>query len=111
MGTEYDQRWGVGYDELDEDVRLVMGNRNGAFLPVSISRHSREVVDLAGDLQTASLRVREAVAEVETLVWEARQAGLSWDAIGWCTGVVGRTASEKWGEMAAAERSPHEDDV
>lgn len=110
MGTEYDQRWGIGHDELGEDVRLVMGNRSAAFLPVSISRHSREVIDLAGDLQQASERVRAAVADVEVLVWEARQAGLSWDAIGWCTGVVGRTASEKWGEMAAAERPPHEFD-
>jgi len=99
----YEDDWGVGNDEHEgEPVALVRSRRGrAAFFPKSISRHPDEVVEVAADLQMAAEAVREAVERVELLVWEARSAGLSWDAIGWCTGIVGRTAAVKWGELAA----------
>lgn len=80
------------------DVSIVRTPSGGAFFaPASLRRLDGEQQEVAASLQRAALAALQVQQLVAQQVDEARAAGLSWSAIGWCLGVTGEASRQRFG--------------
>jgi hypothetical protein len=79
----------VGTDEF--------GVRTVYFLPVRLRNANPRQQGLIRDVQQVVRRHVDVLAELDVLVADMRQSGLSWDSIGWCVGISGQGARKRWG--------------
>ena len=82
-----DQRIGV--------TRLPDGRH--VVLPESLTRLAGHDLEIAADLQHVAAELRRLDDHRTALVREARDSGLSWNAIGWCVGTTGEAARQRFG--------------
>jgi hypothetical protein len=53
--------------------------------------------DLVADLQHVAGEIARGQDLLDGLVPECREAGLSWNSIGWCLGISSQAARQRWG--------------
>lgn len=92
----------LGGDESDQEVSVTAfededGHRRVLVLPKSLRRLEPEQQDVAWELQQAVVQAMRARELVEQLAAEAREAGLSWNVIGWCVGTSPQAARKRFG--------------
>lgn len=66
-------------------------------LPRSIRQATPHAQGVAADLMGLARRIDELEADLSELVWAGRDAGLSWEAIGYSIGTSGSAARKRWG--------------
>ncbi len=91
----------VGNDEHeDEGVAVVTGAGGAAaFLPIppaGMDRLGSEAVARVSALQHAVMARRELLRQVDGLVEELRELGVSWNVIGWSVGTSSEAARQRW---------------
>jgi hypothetical protein len=85
-------------DVLGLGVTVVRSANGGAyFLPRSITRLTGEAEVTVHALQEAATHRAQIDEDIEQLVSEARELGVSWAAIGWSVGTTGEAARQRWG--------------
>jgi glyoxylate carboligase len=93
----------IGNEEHgDEDVTVQVttdgnGMRHAAFLPAGIGRLGPEGLGMVSDIQHVVEKIREGQEQLEQLVLEARDLGMSWGSIGWSVGTSEAAARQRWG--------------
>lgn len=89
------------FDPMGDDVGEValMRTPDGAvvFVPRAIQSLSGAGLSAFGDLEKASMALREAQLEVEKCVAECRAAKVSWNSVGWVLGITGSAARQRFG--------------
>lgn len=103
MDLEHDDFAGAGpgadYDgEVSIVVRSVDGIRQAVLVPRGIERLGEEGHYWMHELQGSAIALRELADRLAGQVAGAREAGLSWDSIGFCIGTTGRAAQMRFGE-------------
>lgn len=73
------------------------GVRSAVMVPRSLRTLDEETHGLAVELQRHVMDIDRARQAIDEIVPQLRDAGVSWDAIGWLTGMVGRSAQNRWG--------------
>lgn len=87
----------VGNEEFgDEDVAIVRGRTAAAFIPASIANLGEEQAEIVGQIQHVALAIADHQDQLERLVIEARELGVSWSAIGWSVGTTPQAARQRW---------------
>lgn len=90
----------VGNDDLEDGdsvALLTAGKARLGFMPKSmLGTMNSQRIEIVGELQEQVMAIREAQDRVDHLVHHARDAGMSWAAIGWCTGLTSEGARLKW---------------
>lgn len=82
----------------DEGVSIVLGHGQFATLePASFKRLDRHRLAAARELMQLVGRRRHLAMEIEDLVLEMREHGVSWGVIGWCVGTTSEAARQRWG--------------
>ncbi len=102
--SDLDDRSEVGGEGVDQDfetVSLVVGGGGvSLFLPMppaAAYKLSGPVAVRLSDLQEAVMKRRALLAEVDRLVEELREEGVSWNLIGWSVGTTSEAARQRWG--------------
>lgn len=95
----------VGAVDPGEDVRVYLsesvdGHRQAVALPASIRRLSGERLDVIHEVQDVARQMELLRAQLDQLVPEARELGVSWAAIGFSVGLTGEAARQRWGDDA-----------
>ena len=96
MGDEVASRNGVQV----RTATAADGHRSTVIVPRAFARLSQEGMEVVADLQREALALRDIRDRVEALVIESREAGASWDVIGWSVGTTGDAARKRWVELA-----------
>jgi hypothetical protein len=65
--------------------------------PRSIRLATPHAQGIAADLMSIANRIEELEADLSEMVWAGRDAGLSWEAIGFSVGTTGSAARKRWG--------------
>lgn len=90
---------GGAYDgEVSIVVQEIDGERQAAFVPRGIGRMGEEGLFWMNRMQTKTMQLRELALELETDIRDAREAGMSWDSIGFCIGTTGEGARKRYGD-------------
>jgi len=76
-----------------------MGGGGIYFTPRAFKRLSSEGREAVSGLQQIAASISEAQEHLEEHVEWARQAGASWDLIGWSVGTTGEAARQRWGAV------------
>ena len=89
----------IGTDEAAEGGVSIIRSETGrvAFVPRSVERLAGEALEIAGEMQEVVVSIREGQQALDGLVFEGRESGMSWAAIGWCVGTSGEAARQRWG--------------
>jgi hypothetical protein len=74
-----------------------VGDRTAYFMPVRLRNASPRQRGLIRDVQQVVRRHAAALAELDVLVADMRESGLSWHSIGWCVGISDEGARKRWG--------------
>lgn len=67
------------------------------FVPSSVSKLRGVQAELVVDIQDQAARVHEAQADLDRLIAEARDEGVSWVAVGFSVGMTAQGARQRWG--------------
>lgn len=101
MGDPFEEFGPGSADELEEGDKVAMfveGDVMG-FMPVSMNRQlNSQGRALVAGMQTHVMEIRRRQAEIDQLVVQAREEGMSWAAIGWSVGLTAEGARLKWME-------------
>lgn len=89
------------YGAPEEDgVNIVMaGPGRALFLPIAVKRLTPDKLEVLADLQHIVLERQKLLGDMEEVVLAARSMGLSWNVIGWSTGMTGQAARKRWMEL------------
>ena len=95
----YDTATSLGNGTSDDDeVAIVLTAGGGAvFVPQSLRNGSPKQLELARTLQRTVIKRQLLMDQVEDLVGQLRDGGVSWDSIGWCVGTTGEASRRRWG--------------
>lgn len=93
----------VEFGTVDEDVELRRSDHGAVVLvPASTPRmKSRRQYELAAELQRTVVELRRQQQQLDAVVLDARDAGVSWHVIGWSVGTTAEGARQRWGARAA----------
>lgn len=72
----------------------------GRLFPRGITRLGQPGVESAERLQEAAASILAVTRRLDEVVSEARARGLSWDSVGFCVGMTGEAARQRWGGVA-----------
>lgn len=102
MGLSDSDALGMSEEMPDGGVEIrvrtdELGKRSAVMVPRSLRALDSETHDLAVELQRHIMAIDQARQAVDEIVPLLREAGVSWDGIGWLTGMVGRSAQNRWG--------------
>lgn len=94
----------IGSDILkNDDVVVVARARSGEpnnmhiLIPLSMKKQlSEEARSIVADMQSAVIQIQRLQAQIDNSVMDARDAGMSWAAIGWSVGLTAEGARKKW---------------
>lgn len=64
----------------------------------ALASSAQRRLELEDALTAAGDLTKEAANRLTAVVYEARQNGVSWRAIGLCLGMSGQAAQQRWGE-------------
>lgn len=78
-------------------VALARFGDRAAVVPRSMLRASDDQVDAVHELMSITDDLRRLERIQAEAVQDARSAGISWEVIGWASGITGRGASMRWG--------------
>lgn len=73
------------------------GRAAAFFAPRAYKRLAREGQLVLSSLQQIAAQIHEMQGHLDQHVLEARDAGASWDLIGWSVGTTGEGARQRWG--------------
>lgn len=98
----------LGAVPYDEDHAIVVatdldGTRHGVVLPRSIAKLPEESIAVLKSVQRNVLQTQALTQQLDYLVDQARDEGISWAAIGWSVGTTGEAARQRWGDFDAAQ--------
>lgn len=79
------------------EIRRLPSGR-AVLVPLALRRLKGEQYEVVSDIQHAAVAVHEAQASLSDLVGEARDLGVSWNAIGWSVGTSAQAARKRWGD-------------
>lgn len=101
MGLSDSDDLGMSKETPDGGVEIrtrtnELGKRTAVMVPRSLRALDADTHDLAVELQRHVIAIEQARQAVDEIVPLLREAGVSWDAIGWLTGMVGRSAQNRW---------------
>lgn len=85
-------------DPGEDGVAFVRTNAGAAVVPRSLARMTADQGDVVAEMQRAGFVIQREQRALRELVRDAREVGLSWDAIGWCVGLTGEGARKRYGE-------------
>lgn len=93
----------LGTVDVEEDLAVVVrttpeGERVVVIVPKSVQRLSEEAHHYVSEMQRRVALIGEMRDELDVLAVEARDAGASWGAIGWSTGMSPQAARKRWGD-------------
>jgi hypothetical protein len=91
----------LGESTEDDPVAVTIirgsdGKPQALFLPRSISRLTPDGKQAIADLQSVVAQLQKLQLLLDAAVAEAREAGASWEAIGWSVGTTGNAAMRRW---------------
>lgn len=90
------------YEHDDFEVQVTGsvedGSRRATVVPRSLRNLAPEARELMRATLTAAAELERAVRVLEERVAAMREAGASWDAIGWCVGTTGSGARKRFGQ-------------
>jgi hypothetical protein len=94
----------------DDDGMVAVVRSNGGrayFLPRFVERiRGDDAQACIADLQRSVMRIQAERRQLDGLVQEAREVhGLSWNVIGWSTGMAAQSARERWMDDATRGKS------
>ena len=90
---------GAGFEgEISIVVREQDGRRQAVLVPRGIERLGEEGHFWMHELQGTAIALRQLTEKLAEQVEGAREAGLSWDSIGFCIGTTGRAVQMRFGE-------------
>lgn len=75
------------------------GKQHAALMPKALGKLGKEGILMASDIQHTVISIRKQQEELEELIEQARDLGMSWNSIGWCVGTTGDAARQRWGVM------------
>jgi ketosteroid isomerase-like protein len=93
----YEEIRGDDYALADDDVSIKWLDGRGVLVPRSLRKAGPEAQLACDAVMRKATELDDATRELETLVHEAREVGLSWDAIGWAVGTTGEAVRQRWG--------------
>jgi hypothetical protein len=73
------------------------GRAAAFFAPRAYKRLTQEGQAVLAGLQEISAQIHQMQGHLDEHVLEAREAGASWDLIGWSVGTTGEGARQRWG--------------
>lgn len=73
------------------------GEGHVLLLPSAYRRMNGEQREIVAELQDIAATMARLSEELEEIVGQARDAGISWDMVGWSIGRTGRAASMRFG--------------
>ena len=79
-------------------VREIDGKRQAILVPRGIERLGEEGHFWMHELQGTAMQLRQLTERLAEQVDGAREAGLSWDSIGFCIGTTWRAVQMRFGE-------------
>ena len=78
-------------------VRRTPGGR-AVLVPRSLRNLRGDAEECMAEVQKAVGVIHEAQQDLDQLVTEARDLGVSWGGIGWCVGTSEQAARQRWGQ-------------
>ncbi len=98
-GWDMGDAW-AGNDEADLEEGVVVTRVRGqiVILPKSIAALTGDAAEVLADVQATARKIEKLEQRLRDEVAEARQHGVSWNALGWSTGITGTSAQKRWGE-------------
>lgn len=106
-----DDELGVGLQHRPEDEEIGVYRTNAAgglgvvMVPRSFKKLSADGREAVAEVQQIAAHIGELQQHLTEAVAAAREAGASWDLIGWSVGTTGRAAGMRWHERHDGERS------
>ncbi len=101
--SDLDDRAEVGGEGVDQDfesVGMFRGPDGGMMLlpisPVAVTKLTRDGAARVTALQEAVMARRQLLKEIDRLVDELRELGVSWNVIGWSVGTTSEAARQRW---------------
>lgn len=94
----------LGAVDAGEDVviRMTSDLADAVVLPRSVARLGEEQMVTLKAVQRNVLQTQILTQQLDYLVDQARDEGVSWAAIGWSVGTTGEAARQRWGDFDAA---------
>jgi hypothetical protein len=88
-------------NDSGEDVAVVMyedadGGRHAVAVPRSVKALKGEAAEIVHEIQVQTRLAMKARSRLDELVPEARSYGVSWNVIGWSTGMAAQSAQGRW---------------
>jgi hypothetical protein len=83
--------------DTDEDVILGTFDGQAVLVPRSVRNANPTAQALLADIQAASRHLVEVSDEIDVLVQECRQWGVSWSAVAFVTGMTPQGARQRFG--------------
>lgn len=93
--------WEPALGNGDVEVSVVAyesaeGDRQVILVPRSVKALKGEAAEIVHEIQLQSRAAMKARERLDELVPEARSYGVSWNVIGWSTGMTAQSAQGRW---------------